>query len=120
MSNKELNAVLDTIEGIVKPQEGESIVDAVMRVTEELERFKSQGASAPAGGHSPQPAGATPAPANTDGDEPPRVDPDKGDLTPDYARWLVATQPLEACQQQYAGREQYLPEDVQAKLKGGQ
>jgi len=54
------------------------------------------------------------------GDSPPPRDPSMGDLTPDYARWLVATQSLAAVQAQYAGREQHLPTDVQAALKGGQ
>lgn len=53
-----------------------------------------------------------------DGETPPPIDPDKGDMTPDYARWIVATQPAAVSRERYFGRERHLPVDVQIALKG--
>ena len=42
---------------------------------------------------------------------------DLGDLSPDYARWLLHTQPIESLRELYDLRERHLPEDVQAALR---
>ena len=69
------------------------------------------------GPSAPSPADEIPGLLSGDGiPPPPPVEPDKGDLTPEFVRWLVATQPTAAVQARYADREHHLPDDVRAAL----
>lgn len=59
-----------------------------------------------------------PATPPVDPEQPP-MEPDKGDLTPDVVWWRLKNWALIEVQQHYAGREQHLPDDLRAALKGG-
>jgi hypothetical protein len=114
-SNEELITLRNETALILGAGDDESLTDAATRVVTERDKFAGEVERL----KSVKPSDAPSRPAYS-GDNPPPMAPDKGDLTEEYARWMVATQSLAACQAQYSGREQHLPADVQAVLKGGQ
>jgi hypothetical protein len=142
-SNEELLAERREIARLLDAADGESNLDALNRIFEEhranvlAAEKKGEDDLAKAGGEiqrllrelaaaravQPIPDSApvveTPAPCDPSGVVP-AMDPALGDLTPDYARFRLATASLAECREQYAHREQYLPADVRETMKGDQ
>lgn len=62
------------------------------------------------------PVAAVAAAAATPEDSGPETDPAMGDLTPDYVRWRFKAAAEVEFRAIYAGREQYLPNDIREAL----
>ena len=116
MTNKQHQACLDELKSILSPRRGETLPSAARRLIGDittLSRHNAELTAAASGAIVRIPVLTIPPDS-----PPPPVEPDLGDLTPAFARWIIQTQPLESCRERYADRERYLPDDVQAALKG--
>lgn len=85
------------------------------RLTAELAQTRATLENAPGARAAAGPA--RPVITLTPDDPPPAMEPDKGDLTPDYARWVLTKISLAEARSLYGGREQHLPGDVRLVLQ---